>query len=194
MIGQGNYIGRDEKTYRILYKDVPETHSYQEAVYWVSDNGIASGYTGDKLGYFGVSDNITRGQVMMFLWRAAGKPKPKKTSQTFKDVPTSSGFFKAIQWASEKGITGGYSDKTFRPNDNCTRGQIAMFLWRYKNKPNPKKNTQTFKDVPTSHSFYKAIQWASEQNITKGYNDGTFGTNKTCTRGQCVTFLYRMLG
>jgi len=131
----------------------------------------------------------------MFLWRAADKPKAKDLkSQSFTDVPTTSSFYKAIQWALEQGITAGFSDGTFRPSDNCTRGQIVTFLWRYAGKPSPKGKTQTFSDVPTSNNFFKAIQWASEQNITSGYSDGTFGVYKTCTRGQCVTFLYRLLG
>ena len=181
---------------RFYFDDVPATHSYQKHVYWAVDRGYAAGYTGKKLGLFGVNDNITRGQVMMMLWRAAGKPEPKSSKQTFKDVPTSNNFYKAIQWGVEEGITGGYSgDRAgyFGVNDSCTRGQIATFLWRFAGKPAPEKNKQTFKDVPTSHNFYKAIQWASEQGITAGYSDGTFGINKTCTRGHCVTFLHRQL-
>ena len=39
----------------------------------------------------------------------------------------------------------------------------------------------------------QAIAWAVEQGITKGTGDGTtFSPDKTCTRGQIVTFLYRM--
>ena len=194
--GKGSYIGSQSKTFYVLFTDVPEKHSYQKAVYWAVDEGIGAGYTGSKLGLFGVNDDITRGQVMMFLWRAAGKPEPKSSSQTFTDVPVKNNFFKAIQWGVEQGITGGYSGAKagqFGPNDNCTRGQIVTFLWRFANKPEPSKHTQTFTDVPVKHSFYKAIQWASENGITSGYKDGSFGVNKNCTRGQCVTFLYRLL-
>lgn len=193
--GIGNYSSAVEKSFIICFTDVPMTHSYRKAVYWAVEEGIAAGYTGKKLGLFGVGDDITRGQVVMFLWRAAGKPEPEKHTQTFSDVPTTSNFYKAIQWAVETGITGGYTgDRAgqFGPSDNCTRGQIAMFLWRFADKPAPAGNTQTFSDVPTKHNFYKAIQWAAENGITAGYSDGTFGVNKTCTRGHCVTFLYRM--
>jgi len=192
--GIGNYSGTVSKNFLICFKDVPMTHNFQKAVYWAVDQGIAAGYSGDKTGTFGVSDDITRGQVVLFLWRAAGQPKAKDLkSQTFSDVKTSSAFYKAIQWAVEEGIVGGYKDGTFRPSDNCTRGQIAMFLWRYDGKKAPAGKTQTFTDVPTSSNFYKAIQWAAEEGITAGYKDGTFGINKSCTRGHCVTFLYRLL-
>ena len=182
---------------RLCFSDVPLTHNFQEHVYWAVDNDIAAGYSGTGSGKFGVADNITRGQVLMFLWRAAGKPEPQSDKQTFKDVKTDNGFYKAIQWAVEQKITNGYSgDKKgyFGPNDKCTRGQIATFLWKYNGSPNPKSNKKTFTDVPVTHSYYKAIQWASEQKITSGYSDNSFGVKKNCTRGQCVTFLHRMLG
>ena len=37
---------------------------------------------------------------------------------------------KAILWAVQKKITTGYSDNTFRPNRNCTRGECVTFLSR----------------------------------------------------------------
>ena len=195
--GKGSYYGTAAAKYIICYTDVPSSHSYAKHVYWATEMGIAAGYTGTNAGKFGVNDNITRGQVVTFLWRAAGKPNPEKNTQTFSDVPTSHSFYKAIQWAVEKGITGGYTGARagqFGPNDPCTRGQIAMFLWRYADKPEPSGTGQTFSDVPKTNNFYKAIQWASEKGITAGYSDGTFGINKSCTRGHCVTFLHRMIG
>ena len=193
--GKGNYKGTQTKTFRICFTDVPMSHGYSKAVYWASDEGIAAGYTGTKYGLFGINDDITRGQVMMFLWRAAGKPAPEKDTQTFRDVPTSNNFYEAIQWGVEQGITGGYTGKNagyFGPNDNCTRGQIAMFLWRFAGKPKPAAGGKNFSDVPKSNNFYTAVMWASGAKVTAGYSDGTFGVNKNCSRGHCVTFLYRI--
>ncbi len=191
--GTGNYTGSRTAEFRICFRDVPMTHSFHKAVYWAADEKITTGYSGARAGLFGVNDDITRGQVVTSLWKIAGNPAPAKNTQTFKDVPTTHSFYKAIQWAVEQGITSGYSNGKFGPNDNCTRGQIATFLWKYAGKKAPAKNTQTFSDVPTTHSFYKAVQWAVEQGITSGFADGSFGVTRTCTRGQCVTFLYKML-
>ena len=35
------------------------------------------------------------------------------------------------------------------------------------------------------------VSWAVEQGITKGTAPTTFSPDKTCTRGQIATFLYR---
>ena len=177
-----------------LFADVPLTHSFARSVYWAYNEGITGGK--GNTGRFAVNEEITRGQVVTFLWRAAGQPEPKKKTQTFKDVPTTHNFYKAIQWASEQGITGGYTGKKagyFGPADNCTRGQIVTFMWRFAGNPAPKGDSQTFPDVSTKHNFYKAVQWAYENAITTGYKNGKFGVNDTCTRGQCVTFLYRLM-
>jgi len=66
------YSGIIAKTFRICFRDVPLTHNSQKAVCWAADRGIAAGYTGKKAGTYGVSDDITRGQVVMFLYRLIG--------------------------------------------------------------------------------------------------------------------------
>ena len=84
---------------------------------------------------------------------------------------------------------------SFGASKEVTRGQVAMFLWRYAGQPEPESSAQTFSDVTTDYSYYKAIQWAYEQGITKGYSgdrEGQFGPYDTCTRGQGATFISRL--
>ena len=104
-------------------------------------------------------------------------------------------YYQAICWAGNNGIAKGYSDGTFRSGANCTRGAAMMFLWRTMGKPAPKYVRKSpFPDVPMTHAFYKAILWAYQNGITKGYADGTFGINKNCTRGHAMMFLWRVAG
>ena len=52
-----------------------------------------------------------------------------------------------------------------------------------------------FTDVQDpNHAYYKAIYWAADAGITKGYADGTFGINRSCTRGEMMMFLWRYTG
>ena len=183
-------------TVNVLFKDVTnKNYSPYTAIYALNAKGIVAGFSD---GTFKPNDPVTRGQVLVFLWRSAGKPTPKSTTITFKDADAikalGSQYVSAVLWGIEKGITEGFTDNTFRPNANCTRGQIVTFLWRYKGKPAPKTGyTGSFPDVPKKHSFYKAVSWAASYGITAGFSDGTFGPAKDCTRGQCVAFIYRML-
>ena len=173
------------------FSDVQDpSHPYYKAIYWAAEAGITKGYPD---GTFGINRACTRSEAVMFLWRLAGKPAPVDAlSSPFKDVPKSHAHYKAILWAAQKGITKGYSDGTFGINKTCTRGQIMTFIWRFKGQPAPKAAAKSpFSDVPKNHAYYKAILWGSQNKITNGFSDGTFGINKNCTRGQIVTFLYR---
>jgi hypothetical protein len=49
---------------------------------------------------------------------------------TFSDVPESHIFYDYITGMCELGITTGYSDGTFRPGNNVTRGQMSAFIMR----------------------------------------------------------------
>lgn len=48
-----------------------------------------------------------------------------------------------------------------------------------------------FTDVPAGSYYYNAVLWAVENGITKGTSDVAFSPDKTCTRAQIVTFLWR---
>ena len=52
-----------------------------------------------------------------------------------------------------------------------------------------------FKDMPPTNSFsYEAIKWAYQNKITAGTSESTFSPQKTCTRAEVLTFLWRMAG
>ncbi|MBR2423020.1 MAG: S-layer homology domain-containing protein, partial [Oscillospiraceae bacterium] len=81
------------------------------------------------------------------------------------------------------------------PTMDCNRAQVVTFLWRAMGKPGHSATESEFTDVTNPGAFYyDAVLWASENEITTGMKDGTFGVAGTCTRGQVVTFLYRAMG
>ena len=110
----------------------------------------------------------------------------------FYDVPNGAYFYEAVKWAVDKGITNGLSDTMFGPYESCTRAQIVTFLWRAAGSPEP-KTASSFTDVSASAYYAKAVAWAIENGITNGMTETTFAPNATCTRGQSVTFLHRVL-
>ncbi|WP_409967220.1 S-layer homology domain-containing protein [Bengtsoniella intestinalis] len=108
------------------FTDVDADSYYYEAVLWAVSEGITSG-TSDTT--FSPNADCTRGQIVTFLYRAAGEPEVSSDS-TFADVNNDSYCYDAVLWAVSEGITNGTSDTTFSPNTNCTRGQIVTFLYR----------------------------------------------------------------
>ena len=172
------------------YKDVDPDAYYHNAVAWAVQNKVTSG-TGDGT-TFEPNAVCTRGQVVTFLWRAAGQPEPKSAENSFKDVKTTDYFYKAVLWALENKITTGTGDgTTFEPHANCNRAQIVTFLSRA-NEGKAATNTNPFKDVASDAYYYNPVLWAVENGITTGTGDGTtFEPNADCTRGQVITFLWR---
>ena len=109
----------------------------------------------------------------------------------FGDVSTDAYYYKAVQWAQEKGITDGISSDLFGPKQPCTRSQIVTFLWRAAGSPEPKSTATGMTDVVPGSYYAKAVAWAVENGITTGTAEGTFSPDATCTRAQAVTFLAR---
>ena len=109
----------------------------------------------------------------------------------FGDVSTDAYYYKAVQWAQEKGITDGISSNLFGPKQPCTRSQIVTFLWRAAGSPESKGTAAGMTDVVPGSYYAKAVAWAIENGITTGTAEGTFSPDATCTRAQAVTFLAR---
>ena len=118
-----------------------------------------------------------------------------KIAQTmnFADVKPTDYFYNPVKWAVNKNITKGTSATTFSPYKTCTRAEIVTFLWRDAGSPMPTTSRHPFTDVSYSmgSDFYNAILWANQNGITAGTTTTTFSPNKTCTRAEIVTFLWR---
>lgn len=168
------------------FTDVPDNAYYYDAVKWAVEREITSGTSPTT---FHPEASCTRGQMVLFLWRAAGCPAATG-SNPFTDVSSKDYFYHAVLWAVEKGITNGTSLSTFGPNDTVTRNQTVTFLYRNAGSPATSGNNP-FTDVPTDTYYASAVQWAVSNNITNGTKPTTFSPNASCTRGQIVTFLYR---
>ena len=167
------------------FKDVKEGDAFYDEILWAADKGIING---DGTGNYNPNDGITRAQIVMILWNAAGNKEASKPSG-FADVKEDAWYAKAVAWAVENGITNG-TDLGFEPDRVCTRAEIVTFLHRANNKPAPAA-AASFTDL--TQDWYKdAVAWAVENGITKGVGDNRFAPNDTCTRGQAAAFMYRL--
>ena len=172
------------------FDDVKENDWFAVAVDWAVKQKVTNGVAD---GVFGPDQNCTRAQVVTFLWRAAGSPEPKSTNNPFTDVDVSAWYGKAVLWAVEEGVTNGMTETIFGTDMTCTRAQVATFLWRAQDNPDPKSTSNPFTDVDVNDWYGKAVLWAVENGVTKGMGEGVFAPDGTCTRGQIVTFLYRSI-
>ena len=168
------------------FADVDKDAYYAKAVEWAVENGITNGMDGK----FNPDTACTRAQMVTFLWRAAGSPEPTATTTNFTDVDVNAYYGKAVLWAVENGITNGLTETTFGINEECTRAQMATFMFRMA-KGTASATTTGFGDVADGAYYADAVAWAVANGITNGTSDTTFSPDMDCTRGQIVTFLFR---
>jgi hypothetical protein len=172
--------------------DVKLGSFYAVPAAWALSKGITTGVGGTRS--FAPARPVTRGEMVTFLWRAAGSPSAS-TSSGFSDVPTSAFYARAVTWARQKGITTGVGGTNlFEPNRPVTRGELATFLWRSKGSP-PASTYSGFADVPQSAFYARAVTWARQTGVTTGVG-GTnlFEPNRSVTRGEMITMLWRSAG
>ena len=113
---------------------------------------------------------------------------------SFNDVPQGAYYYGPVGWALYRNVTKGMTETLFDPNRTCTRAQAVTFLWRAAGCPEPKAEKSAFTDVVPGAFYEKAVRWAVEQGITKGVTETAFAPDKSCTRAEIVTFLWRSEG
>lgn len=114
---------------------------------------------------------------------------PTPCSQgNFSDVFPTDYYYEAVRNLSFQNIMSGYSDCTFRPSNNLTRGQTAKIVVIGANVPLYTPTVPTFRDVPVGSTFYTHIESAYHAGVISGYSCGTgcleFRPGANVTRGQ----------
>ena len=179
----------------VSFADVSADDYYYEAVLWAVSQGITLG-TDDA--HFSPDADCARGQLVTFLWRAAGKPKAEQAA-LFSDVGADAYYGEAVRWAAALGIVTGYSDGCFGPGDPITRQQMAVMLYRFARALGMETaqsgaGARGFDDFEQVSAYAEeAIAWAANAAILRGA-DNRLMPQAPCTRAQMVTMLNRLLG
>ena len=172
------------------FKDVPADYPFVNDINWLAQRRITTGYPD---GTFRPNGSVERGAMAAFFYRMAGSPQfTAPSTPSFKDVPRDHPFYKEIEWMRARGITTGWSDGTFRPNDAVNRDAMAAFFYRYAGSPAySAPAVSPFSDVSTGSQFYREIAWLADQRITTGWPDGSFRPVQPIERGAMAAFLHR---
>ena len=130
---------------------------------------------------------------------AASKP------YLYKDTPANEWYVTEgwLDYVTSSGLMTGYTTGAdagnFGPQDQISRAQVLVILYRYANpssdattNPSGYGTTTHFYDVPTGEYYTAAVEWAYQNGITTGYiGTGLFGPNDPVTRQDLATMLHR---
>ena len=166
------------------FEDVAPGDWYYDYVQWMYCHSVISGYTGlpqcsgPGANCFKPGNNNTRGQMAKIVVLAFGFPIDTTGGPHFSDVPAGSTFYAYVETARNLNLASGYSDGTFRPNANVTRGQLSKIAvnaailadaghWSLEDPPQA-----TFEDVAVGSTFFRYIETAVSHHILSGYPCG----------------------
>ena len=165
--------------------DVDKSAWYYDAVKYVMDKGIMSGYGS---GLFGPNDNLSRAMVVQVLYNTEGKPAVSGGNQ-FSDVPSGQWFTDAVRWAANKKIVSGFGGGLFKPNDSLTVEQLAVILYNYSGSP--AVSGSPYGVGKYSDWAANALRWAKTQGILD--NVPFTDANESGTRAQTAQMLMNFL-
>lgn len=157
---------------------------YKEAVDYLFDNGITKGKTEEL---FGTHQNITRGELAIWLTRALGLEEEAKEAAASGFADTAGTYYDGyVSVLKEAKILDGLSADEFGVNAFVTRGQMAKLLSNAYGLTSEEE--APFKDMGQWAPYISGL-YAYE--ITSGKTEELFGTGEPITRGDLAIFMFR---
>lgn len=175
------------------YYDVSNSAWYYNELCYMTSRGIVNGVSN---GVFSPNTPVSRGELVLLLYRICGSPNPGRHAY-FNDVAASSPFAHAIYWAAENGIVTGYGDNSFKPYAAVTREQAAAILYRYATYRGFAYYQETgvlnaYADFYAVSSYaVRPLSWAATNGIVVGQSNQTLGPQYHMTRAETIVMLYR---
>ncbi len=178
----------------ISFVDVNEKDWFYDSVMYTVQKGLFSGTDETR---FSPNSPMTRAMLVTVLHRLEGKTSPTLENK-FKDVNLSEWYTDAIRWSSENDIVRGITDTEFMPQKNITREQLAVMLYRYARikgmNTEVKGNITDFTDSKNISSWaIEAINWATENKLVAGRENGMLDPAGNATRAEVAAILERFI-
>ena len=144
---------------------------------------------------FAPDENMTRAMLVTVLYRMANSEGAEST-HNFADVVSGEWYSDAVAWASSNGIVSGVSENKFAPNEDITREQMALIIYRYAKMQgfdvSESSTLESFTDTRDVSAWaLDAIKWANSVTLVNGTSETTLSPKATATRAQVATILMR---
>lgn len=118
--------------------------------------------------------------------------KPEEIEIKFIDLNSVPWGYKAISTLYSKGIINGKSETEFCPNDKITREEFVKLLVSLAGIEGS-DGVNVFSDVPEDAWYRKYVVAAYEKGISRGIDDGVFGSGRYITREDMCLMAYNTM-
>lgn len=170
-----------------MFKDLSPTYTYLKEITYLAQNKYFMGY---EDGTFRPDQNLSRAHAAVIISRILKLDTSQVTNPNFIDVAPTYTYYKEIAAVQNLGIISGDGNK-FKPTEQLTRGQMAKILtlaFTLEGDAN-----KVFTDVSPNGWEHEYVQALAANNITTGYEDGSFKPRAPISRAHFAVFLYRTL-
>ncbi|MFE8698246.1 S-layer homology domain-containing protein [Cytobacillus sp. FJAT-53684] len=171
------------------FKDVTDKHWAVKEIEFLSGKKVIQGYPD---GTFKPNDNLTRMQIALMVSREKNYNLTDRSDPKLKDINKGQTNYNVVSAVMAEGIFKDVvNNNQFKPNAYVTRAEMASIMARAYNLTGG--SSYQFKDVTSKHWAYSYVQAVATNQITIGYNDGTFKPDNLLTRSQFSAMMARIL-
>lgn len=180
-------IDAEPETPELPFTDVAEGDWYYDAVAYCWENGIMDGTSGTT---FAPNMLLNRAMMAQVLYNLADGTA--STVAGFPDVAATAWYADAVNWAAANGYVTGYDNGSYGPEDNLTREQLAVILYRYAGSPAPAGSLDGFADAASASAYaVDALRWAVGEGLLTGKDGGRLDPTGTASRAELAQILAR---
>lgn len=132
-------------------------------------------------------ESLTRGRVAQLLYEKYNRPNFELTddiSTIYKDVDQNTVGYEGIAWLTAKGLTKGYGNGYFGPDDKASKAMLASFLYRLEGSPEfdcTQEIMTKFADVNAQNVHAKAIWYLASVGKAFPVDGFNFGIKEPVT-------------
>lgn len=177
------------------FSDVPKNHFALNAINYLSDRGIFSGY---KDGSFKPNAKVNRAEALKIIATSVGLTgqNARSSKVEFDDVPENAWYMPSLEWAvGRKVVDGPDKFKNFRPAAPVTKSEFLKMLF-----VGNAIDLKAFNDIElalasdvtdTEAWYYPVLRYAVATGTTVQSDSGMYGPARELTRGDVALLLYQ---
>lgn len=186
----GNLL--DSLVGNLIFTDVSEAHRYAEAITYLKDKGIISGYSN---GSFRPEQSINRVEILKMLLLGFGYDVPADYSMPkFSDLEASSWYLPYLNYAVNLGIVQGHPDGTYAPSNSLNRVEfLKILLNSYGVSVIDYPVTELYKDTYVDAWYAPYVQYSKDNDLMDLDANGNFNPGNEVTRGEVAETIYRLI-
>ena len=178
-----------------LFTDVTEDKWYYDYIKTVYEMGLMNG-VGTTI--FDPESPTTRGMVAQVLYNMEGKPSIDGYDVTIPDLKSTDWYYKAAVWAYATGVYKGYEDGSFHGDDEVTREQLMIVLYRYARQKgydvSALDDLSAFMDKSSISGWaLGGAQWAVGTGLVRGRSGNQIMPGANTLRAELATILVRFV-